>query len=112
MGKVDDARATIVQPVVLFGIREDDFPLVLQHLFFDLRALPDKSFEEHEESLIEEIWDVAWKGNWDRIEMFSAHLDAELHAANEQPRTKEHPGIITETMVRRVIAKMRRGVSQ
>jgi hypothetical protein len=29
MGKVDDARATIVQPVVLFGIREDDFPLVL-----------------------------------------------------------------------------------
>jgi len=112
MDKVEDAKATLVQPVALFGLREDDFRHVLQHVFFDLRGLPDKTFEQQEESLLKEIWPVTWKGNWDRIEMFAAHLDAELRAANAQPRTVERPGIIRLAMVRRVIAKMQPGTPQ
>jgi hypothetical protein len=107
MGKVNDAEATVVRPVVLLGLRNEDFVLVLQHVFFDLRGLPDKSFEEHEDSLIDEVWEATWKGNWARIELFAAHLDAELRIASEQPRTKERPGSITRDMVQRVIAKMR-----
>jgi hypothetical protein len=55
--------------LVLFSLREDDFPAVLQHVLFDLRALPDKSFEQQEDILIDKLWKAMWKGNWVRIEM-------------------------------------------
>jgi hypothetical protein len=110
--KVDDAKATIVRPVVLLRLRKDDFPRVLQHVFFELRALPDETFERAEERLLGEIQKVMWNGNWDRIEMFTAHMDAELRAANAEPRTAERPGLITAEIVRRVIDKMCLNISQ
>jgi hypothetical protein len=100
------AQATMAPPVVLFSLREDDFPAVLQHVFFDLRALPDKSFEQQEDILIDKLWKATWKGNWVRIEMMTAYLDGELCACDARPRTAERPGVITQELVQRVIDKM------
>ena len=100
------AQATMERPVVLFSLREDDFPAVLQRVFFGLRSLPDKSFEQQEDILIDKLWKATWKGNWVRIEMMTAYLDGELRARDARPRTAERPGVITQELLQRVIYKM------
>jgi hypothetical protein len=104
--KVDEARATLVPSVLLLGMCEDDFPSVLQQVLFGLRALPDETFEQHEENLVADLWRVTWLGNWLRIEMLTVYLDMELRARDNRPRTTERPGVATYEMMQRVIKKL------